>query len=229
MEAMNPSQSTPDFSRAGSSTTPLAAISPTPVGLMMRIFPRQPPDAGSSPAGRLESDSFPGPRGAAGNRWSAPGTGVSDWVAGTLPSPDKPGSPSVAPRTGSCRSGGDSGLLQHLALGTDKMVSPVLETPSRGHVGFLPGMDGDIDGDASFLEDLSESSRIAGGVSRQRDWRQGEMSSSWGKASHSPSEAWVTPRERIKPPGPRWHYPGSSVPAACWPGWCANGHRCPPD
>ena len=86
---------------------PLAAISPTPVGLMMRIFPRQPPDAGSSPAGRLESDSFPGPGGAAGNRWSAPDTGVSDWVAGTLPSPDKPGSPSVAPRTGSCRSGGD--------------------------------------------------------------------------------------------------------------------------
>ena len=34
--------------------------------------------------------------------------------------------------------------LQHLALGTDRMVSPVLKAPSGHHVRFLPGMDGNI-------------------------------------------------------------------------------------
>ena len=175
MEAINPSQSTPDFSRAGSSTTPLAAISPTPVGLMMRIFPRHPPDAGSSPAGRLESDSFPRPGGAAGNRWSAPGTGVSDWVAGTLPSPDKPGSPSVAPRTGSCRSGGDRRPASAPCPGDRQDGLPGTRNPLSRPCWILAWDGWDIGGDASFLKDPSESSRIAGGVSRQRDWRQGEM------------------------------------------------------
>ena len=34
--------------------------------------------------------------------------------------------------------------LQHLALGTDHMVSPVLKAPSGHHVRFLPGMDGNM-------------------------------------------------------------------------------------
>ena len=34
--------------------------------------------------------------------------------------------------------------LQHLALGTDHMVSPVLKAPSGHHVGFLPGVNGNI-------------------------------------------------------------------------------------
>ena len=65
--------------------------------------------------------------------------------------------------------------FQHLALGTDHMVSPVLKAPSSHHVRFLPGMDGDIGRDAPFLQEQSQPARIVSGVSRQRDWRQGEV------------------------------------------------------
>ena len=57
--------------------------------------------------------------------------------------------------------------LQHLALGTDHMVSPVLKAPSGHHVGFLPGMDGNISRDAPFLQDLSQPARIVSSVSCQ--------------------------------------------------------------
>ena len=65
--------------------------------------------------------------------------------------------------------------LQHFPLGTDHMVSPVLKASSGHHVRFLPGMDGNIGRDAPFLQNLSQPSRIVGGVGCQRDRRQGEM------------------------------------------------------
>ncbi len=71
--------------------------------------------------------------------------------------------------------------LQHFPLGTNHMVSPVLKVPSGHHVRFLPGVNGNIGGDAPFFQDLSQAARIVGGVGRQRDRRQGEMFKQMGQ------------------------------------------------
>ena len=178
MDAMNPSRSTPDFSRAGSSTILSAATLPTPAG------PRRQDSLDNGPTPRhflpiggslvpfldlkvqrvVNDESQVPTLLVRGKKLFFDGACLapSDWLP-----------------TGSWRCGGDSQPASAPCPGDRPHGLPGAQSPLWPPCS-IPARDGVIGRDAPFLQDLSQPDRIADGVSRQRDWRQGEMSQQMG-------------------------------------------------
>ena len=55
------------------------------------------------------------------------------------------------------------------------MVSPVLEISPGHHVGFLPGVDGDVGGNALLVQQVSQSASIVAGVGSQGEGLNGQL------------------------------------------------------
>lgn len=65
--------------------------------------------------------------------------------------------------------------LEDLALRTDHVVAPIIKASPGHDAGFLPGVNGNVGGNALLVQQLSQSARIVSGVGSQGRGLDGQL------------------------------------------------------